>query len=271
MKDIFRVQDLVCLYHKKITALDGINLTVREGEMLAVIGSNGSGKSTLLMALAGLIKPDSGHVSFNGTVLSPGALRDTSFIRQFRSRVGCVFQDSDAQLFCPTVRDELLFGPLQLGLSATETEERISEVNRMLGIESLANRPPHMLSGGEKKRVALGSVLVTNPDVLLLDEPTNGLDPKTQAFLMELIFALIDAGKTIVIATHDLALVEDLEPRVAVLSEEHRIVRTGTAGDILVDNELLINVNLIHEHIHRHGGRAHTHPHGHFGGGRHGH
>ena len=114
--------------------------------------------------------------------------------------------------------------------------ERVGEVSRMLGIESLANRAPHMLSGGEKKRVALASVLVTNPDVLLLDEPTNGLDPKTQAFLMELIFALTDAGKTIIIATHDLALVEDLEPRVAVLSEEHKIIRTGTTADILSDN-----------------------------------
>jgi len=271
MNGIIEVQNLVCRYNGKFTALDGIDLSIRNGEMLAVIGSNGSGKSTLLMAMAGLVKPHSGHVIFNGKMLTEKTLHDPFFVREFRSRVGFVFQDPDAQLFCPTVRDELLFGPLQLGLTDTVMQERISEVSRMLNIESLLNRPPYMLSGGEKKRVAIGSVLVTNPDVLLLDEPTGGLDPKTQAFLMELVFALTDAGKTIIITTHDLSLVEDLEPRVAVLSEEHTLVKTGTAADILADNEFLIGVNLIHEHIHRHGGRVHKHPHGHFGGGRHGH
>jgi cobalt/nickel transport system ATP-binding protein len=134
----------------------------------------------------------------------------------------------------------------------------------MLEIRSLADRPPYMLSSGEKKRVALGAVLTMNPEVLLLDEPTNGLDPRTQCFLVELILALNEAGKTIVIATHDLSLVSELRCRVAVLSEGHTIERMGESEEILSDEELLLKVNLIHEHMHFHGSVAHRHIHSHY-------
>jgi cobalt/nickel transport system ATP-binding protein len=121
-----------------------------------------------------------------------------------------------------------------------------------------------MLSGGEKKRVAIGSVLTMDPEVLLLDEPTNGLDPKTQCFLVELMFKLSEAGKTIVIATHDLALVDELNSEVAVLSEEHRVESSGNTDEILKDLDLLLKVNLIHEHMHSHGQTTHKHPHQHY-------
>ena len=134
----------------------------------------------------------------------------------------------------------------------------------MLEIDDLAARPSYMLSAGEKKRVAIGSVLTMNPQVLLLDEPTNGLDPRTQVYLVELIFALNEAGKTIVIATHDLSLVSELRCRVAVLSEEHTIEKTGEADELLYDEKLLLKVNLIHEHLHYHGGTAHRHIHSHY-------
>jgi cobalt/nickel transport system ATP-binding protein len=153
---------------------------------------------------------------------------------------------------------------MQLGMAESEAMDRAFEVMKMLNIENLKDRPSYMLSGGEKKRVSIGSVLTMNPEVLLFDEPTNGLDPRTQCFLVELLFELNEAGKTIVIATHDLSLVDELHCRVAVLSEEHRVEKTGSAEDILKDEELLLKVNLVHEHMHCHGPLAHRHIHSHY-------
>lgn len=251
-------------YQDMISAISNINLEVREGERFAIIGANGSGKTTLLQIMNGLIPLSSGRIFFRGHEVSTKSLKEKGFMRFFRERVGYVFQDPDVQLFCPTVLDELLYGPLQLEISKEEALDRAFEIMKMLGIENLKDRPSYMLSGGEKKKVAIGSVLTMNPEVLLLDEPTNGLDPKTQCFLVELMLALNEAGKTLVIATHDLSLVDELQATVGVLSEEHRMEKTGSAIDILKDEELLLRVNLIHEHIHRHGDMAHRHIHSHY-------
>lgn len=263
-RQIIKIEDASYKYYGKIPALVDVSLDIREGERFAIIGANGSGKSTLLQVMNGLVYPSSGKVFFKGKEVSEKTLKDREFLRFFRKNVGYVFQDSDVQLFCPTVMDELLYGPIQLGLSKDEAMQRVSEVVKMLNIEGLKDRPSYMLSGGEKKRVAIGSILVMNPDVLLFDEPTNGLDPRTQCFLVELLFALNEAGKTIVIATHDLSLVDELHCRVAVLSEDHRIEKTGSADDILKDEELLLRVNLVHEHMHFHGDVVHRHLHSHY-------
>ncbi len=263
-EEIIRVEEVHYAYHGRIGALRGVTFGVPEGAIFAVIGSNGSGKSTLLHVLDGLVYPASGRVLFKGAEVSEQSLRNPQFLRAFRGQVGYVFQDSDVQLFCPTVLDELKFGPLQLGLGEKEAQSRSTQILDMLEMENLADRPPYMLSSGEKKKVALGTVLTMNPEVLLLDEPTNGLDPRTQCFLVELILALNEAGKTIVIATHDLTLVSELRCRVAVLSEEHAIERVGDADDILSDERLLLKVNLIHEHVHYHGEIAHRHIHSHY-------
>jgi cobalt/nickel transport system ATP-binding protein len=262
--DILSVDHVSYRYYDRIAALSDVSLSVGEGETLAVIGSNGCGKSTLLHIMDGLVYPSSGTVRFRGEAVSEKSLKEARFLRFFRGRVGYVFQDADVQLFCPTVLDELLFGPVHLGVPEREALKRAAEIMEMLQIDNLKDRPSHMLSGGEKKRVALGSVLTMNPELLLLDEPANGLDPRTQSFLLELIAALSEAGKTIVIATHDLALVSELRCRVAVLSEEHRIEKVGGSEDILADEELLLKVNLIHEHIHYHGQMAHRHIHSHY-------
>jgi cobalt/nickel transport system ATP-binding protein len=214
--------------------------------------------------MSGLLHPSGGTVFFGGQEVSEGSLKDKRFLKFFRERLGYVFQDSDVQLFCPTVLDELLYGPLQLDLPEKEAVLRAEEVLRLLGIPHLRDRPSFMLSGGEKKRVAIASVLTMNPEVLLLDEPTNGLDPRTQCFLVELLLALHDAGKTIVIATHDLSLVDELQARVAVLGEDHRLAAVGRAQDILRDEALLLRVNLVHEHIHFHGPTPHSHLHSHY-------
>jgi len=264
VEDIIRIDDVSYSYYEKIPALSGVSLSIFEGEKFAVIGSNGSGKSTLLQVMNGLIYPRSGRVFFRGKEVSEESLRKKAFLRSFRSSVGYVFQDSDVHLFCPSVLDELMFGPLQLGLSEDEAHERVRGVMAMLEISHLQDRPSYMLSGGEKKKVAIGSILTMNPRVLLLDEPMSGLDPRTRSFLIELMILLNEAGKTLVIATHDLSFVSEMQCRVAVLSEDHRIEKIGTADEILHDEELLLKVNLIHEHIHYHGKHAHIHIHSHY-------
>jgi len=267
---LFSIDNIHYDYFGRIPALAGIDLTINPGERFAIIGANGSGKSTLLQLLDGLIFPSRGTIRFHGQAITEAALRDTGFLRFFRERVGYVFQDSDVQLFCPTVLDELMYGPLQLDISEEEAEDRSRDVLKMLGMENNADRPTYMLSGGEKKRVAIGSVLTMNPEVLLLDEPTNGLDPRTVAFLIDLLLSLNEAGKTIIIASHDLSLVADMEMSVALLSENHRVEKTGSSADILADEEMLIRTNLIHEHLHRHDGSLHRHRHSHFSFHRHG-
>jgi cobalt/nickel transport system ATP-binding protein len=263
MEEIIEVQKVHYSYFDHIPALVDVSLQIPKGQRFAIIGSNGSGKSTLLQILSGLIHPSSGKAFFKGQEVSESTLKDSRFQRFFRSRVGYVFQDSDVQLFCPTVLDELLYGPIQLGLKETEALERAEEIMQMLRIENLRNRPSTMLSGGEKKKVALGSILTMNPEVLLFDEPSNGLDP-TQVFLLELMFALNESGKTIVVATHDLSLVGEMAAEVAVLSENHCLEKVGSAEDILSDQELLLKVNLIHEHVHYHGNTRHRHLHSHY-------
>jgi cobalt/nickel transport system ATP-binding protein len=177
-----------------------------------------------------------------------------------------VFQDSDVQLFSPSVWDEVAFAPLQLGLSRAEVTQRVDAALGALRIEKLRDRAPHRLSGGEKKRVALASVLSLNPDVWLMDEPTAGLDPRSQSWLVDFIIEQGQAGKTIITATHDLNIVESIADRVYVLDEEHRLVAQGTPAEILSNRSLLVACNLMHEHRHRHAATAeeHTHPHIHI-------
>lgn len=263
-EDIIRLDRVSYLYYDRVHAVREVSVSIQEGEIFAVIGSNGSGKSTLLQIMSGLIHPSQGTVFFKDREVSERTLREKSFLKFFRERVGYVFQDSDVQLFCPTVLDELIYGPLQLNISEQDALMRAEEVLSMLQIGHIRDRPSYMLSGGEKKRVAIASVLTMNPEVLLFDEPTSGLDPRTQCFLVELLLALHEAGKTIVIATHDLSLVDELHARVAVLSEDHRVVATGNAHDILRDDQLLLKVNLIHEHVHFHGTSSHSHLHSHY-------
>jgi cobalt/nickel transport system ATP-binding protein len=264
VEPVLKAENVSYSYHGLLPALVDMSLSIAPGERFAIIGSNGSGKSTLLQILNGLVPPDSGRVLYKGGEVSEKSLRNEGFLRSFRQGVGFVFQDSDIQLFCPTVLDELLFGPTQLGLGEKASMDRACEAMLMLGIEGLRDRPSYMLSGGEKKKVAIGSVLTMNPEVLLLDEPTNGLDPKTQCFLIELMQQLNEAGKTIVFATHDLMLVSEMECSVAVLSEEHRVEGVGRAEDVLQDQDLLLKVNLIHEHMHSHDGSKHRHLHSHY-------
>ena len=264
MEDIITLKNIDYSYYGKIPALKNINLSIKKGEMFSIIGLNGCGKTTLLHIINALVFPDSGDLIFDGNPVTEESLKDSSSGMHFRQRMGYIFQNPDIQLFCPTVFDELLFGPLQLKLPLETANERAEQTLSYLGIGYLRDRPVYMLSGGEKKRVAIASVLTMDPDILLVDEPLSSLDPKTQTFFIELLLELNHAGKTIIFTTHHLDLIDHLQPRVAVLSEEHTIRKTGTASEILGDEELLISVNLIHEHIHRHGNEEHRHFHSHY-------
>jgi cobalt/nickel transport system ATP-binding protein len=257
---IFELHGVGYTYSRKQVALDGINLTVAEGETVALLGANGSGKSTLLKILDGLYTPTSGHLRVFETDIKAVAA-DVEETHRFHRRIGLVFQDPDVQLFSPTVGDDVAFGPLQLGLALAEVRRRVEAALRQMGIEHLRDRAPFELSGGEKKRAAIASVLSLEPDVLLLDEPTASLDPRTKWVLVDMIVELGRQGKTIITATHDLEIVPIIARRVVVMGENRRILADGTAERILTDDALLVEANLIHEHLHRHATVAHAHAH----------
>jgi cobalt/nickel transport system ATP-binding protein len=264
----FRLVDVRQSYRSGAESLCGISIDIGAGEHVAIIGANGSGKSTLLKVLDGLVFCSAGTIEVFGKPLTEDALEEDAFRREFRTRVGFVFQDADVQLFCSNVLDELAFGPLQLGLAEADIRERIDEVSAGLRLEKLLDRAPYTLSGGEKKRVAIAAVLTMRPDVLLMDEPTNALDPRSQVWLLEVLAEMKRAGRTVVLATHDLSTAEEACDRMIVLSEEHKVVADGTPADVLSQRDLLLQVNLIHEHSHRHrdarlGELEHGHPHEH--------
>lgn len=261
---IFELKDVDFSYPSGEKALEHINLTINRGERVVLLGANGSGKSTLLKLLNGLLFTKEGTLKAFGQGLSEESLANEEFSFAFRRRVGFVFQNSDAQLFNSNVWEEIAFGPVQLGLPEAEVRRLVDDVIAMLGLERLAHRPPFRLSGGEKKLVALASVLSLNPEVLLLDEPTGGLDPRTQRKLIRLIQQLNGVGKTVITATHNLEIVEEIADRALVFSEDHRLVAADSCERILSDMDLLVRVNLVDEQFHRHlHGDGHVHVHAH--------
>lgn len=260
---IYSVDDVSFAYPGEKPSLRGINFDVRQGERLALIGANGSGKSTLLHLLDGLYFPDSGSITVMDQPLTEETVETPPFGPRFRKEVGFLFQNSDAQLFCATVEEELAFAPLQLKWPREEILSRISETLSLLDITHLRERTPQALSSGEKKRVALASVLVVGPSVLLLDEPTAGLDPRSQSILLEILHSLHHAGMTIITATHELGLLAHLADRAIALDEDHQIAADAPVGEILHNTGLLLSVNLIHAHSHSHGDVVHSHPHEH--------
>ncbi len=249
--------------YDSVTALDNVSLAIEAGKRVALLGANGSGKSTLLRLLDALYFPDSGSISFHGQHIDSPRFDDDRFAFDFRRRVGLVFQNPDVQLFNPTVFDEIAFAPLQLRWTKEEITRRVDQMLDMMEIRHLRNRPPHRLSGGEKKRVAIASVLVLDPEVLLLDEPTAALDPRSQSQIIDLLIGWGDGSKTVITATHDLGLVEDIADYCYVL-QSGKVAAEGNPGEVLGDTGVLEKANLIHAHRHRHErGDVHSHPHTH--------
>ncbi len=210
-------------------ALKGIDLTVDPGERVAVLGPNGAGKTTLALHLNGILRASHGVIEVAGLTLSDESLRE------IRRRVGLVFQDANDQLFMPTVREDVGFGPANLGLSGDELTTRVEEALTTVDGLEFADRPPHHLSGGEKRRAALATVLAMEPEILVFDEPSGGLDP---AGRRELITTLEALPMTQLVVTHDLPLALELCPRSVVL-DDGRVVADGPTRRILGDSELL--------------------------------
>ncbi len=223
------VKNLSYAYPDGHQALRGVSLALHPGDKVALVGPNGAGKSTLLVHLNGIINRQSGLVSVFGTELNHKTAA------RVRAMIGLVFQSPDDQLFSPTVFDDVAFGPIYQGLAPGEVQARVREALRMVHMEEYIRRVSHHLSMGEKKRIAIATVLSMKPDILVLDEPTAGLDPRARRALIELLREL---PQTMIVATHDLPLVREFLPR-TVIMDGGQIVADGRTEEILTDQALL--------------------------------
>jgi cobalt/nickel transport system ATP-binding protein len=210
---ILEARDIRYRYPRGMEAIQGISFHIRKGEKIALVGPNGAGKSTLMLMFNGMIRPDSGTLLYDNEPIS----YDKESLRMLRKRVGFVLQNPDRQIIAPTVYQDVAFGPTNLGYSDEEVRQAVTGALKYVGLEGFERRPPHQLSGGEKKRVAIAGVLAMDPDMLVFDEPTSGLDPSGSEDIMELLDELNQGGKTIIISTHDIELAYPWADRVILL------------------------------------------------------
>ncbi len=223
------VRDLAFAYPDGHQALFGVDLTINQGERVALLGPNGAGKTTLVLHLNGILTAGRGSVTVAGL---PVAKEN---VQEIRRRVGIVFQDPDDQLFMPTVREDVAFGPANLGVRGDELDARVDEALDAVGMLQFRDRPPHHLSFGQRRRVAVATVLAMQPEILVLDEPSSNLDPTSRRELAEI---LLDLGLTTLMVTHDLPYALQLCPRSVVLSGG-RVAADGPTPELLADEELL--------------------------------
>ena len=226
--DVLQIQDLDFTYPDGHVALRGVNLSICEGERVALVGPNGAGKSTLMLHLNGILG-DKSPVSIAGMSIDPDNLP------MIRALVGLVFQNPDDQLFSPTVFDDVAFGPLHMGLPEDEVYQRVEEALAVVQMTGFGERLSHHLSMGQKKRIAIATVLAMRPQILILDEPSAGLDPRARRSLIDF---LQDLPITMLVSTHDLRMVQEVFPRMVIM-DEGRIVADGYTGDLLADSILL--------------------------------
>ena len=229
MSCAIHARDLRFTYPNGVTGLDGLDLHIAHGERVAVLGPNGAGKTTLMLHLNALLEAKSGELEVAGLRVGHDDVRD------LRARVGLIFQDPDDQLFMPTVREDVAFGPLNLGLSKPEVEDRVRQALAAVRMGEHSDRAPHQLSLGQRRRVAIATVLAMDPSLLVLDEPSANLDPRTRR---ELIETLDRIERTLLIVTHDLPLAAALCER-AVLLSAGKIVADGPTLELLADEQLL--------------------------------
>jgi cobalt/nickel transport system ATP-binding protein len=240
------VRGLTFAYPQRPAVLEGVSFDVEAGQRVAVVGPNGSGKTTLLLLSCGVLKPSAGVVSVDGRTIEAG---------HFDPRITYLFQSPDDQLFCPTVFDDVAFGPLNMRLPAEEARNRVQQALKTVGAEALADRPPHHLSGGEKRLVALATLLSMSPKVILLDEPTSNLDSRNRRQVIDI---LEQAPQTLMITSHDLEFLLEVCPRV-LLIDDGRVNADGPIRKILADQKLLQAHGLEKPHSlipHRHIGAA---------------
>ncbi|WFN35625.1 ATP-binding cassette domain-containing protein [Methanogenium sp. S4BF] len=239
MNCILELTNLEYHYPNGPKALEGVSLRIQRGEKLALVGPNGAGKSTLLLMLNGMLRPDSGTVRFNGNPVS----YTRKALMELRKQVGFVFQNPDHQIIAPTVYQDVAFGPVNLDYTEEEVKRSVREALIYVGMSGFDRRPPHNLSGGEKKKVAMAGVLAMNPDVLVFDEPTSALDPDSARSIMELLDELHHAGKSIIISTHDGELAYAWADRV-ILMNQGKIIVGSKPEDAFSDKQLLAEAGL---------------------------
>ena len=240
MEDIhLETKDLAYTYPDGTEALKKVNIQIKKGEKIAIIGPNGAGKSTLFSHFNGLTEPTSGHVEIDGEKI----VFEREELLKVRQKVGIVFQDPNDQLFAPTVKEDVAFGPMNLGLEYDEVKARIKESLEMVGMSGFEDKTPHHLSGGQQKRVAIAGIVAMRPEIMILDEPTAGLDPEGVDKVLDILNELNKEGISIIISSHDIEMVSHFADKIYVLYNGE-IIASGDKHQIFSDKELLKKAHL---------------------------
>ncbi|WP_407413414.1 energy-coupling factor ABC transporter ATP-binding protein [Methanobrevibacter sp.] len=240
MSDIhLSTKNLSYTYPDGTHALKNVNMDILKGQKVAIMGPNGAGKSTLFSHFNGLTEPTSGHIELDGKTMK----YDKNTLLEVRQKVGIVFQDPNDQLFAPTVKEDVAFGPMNLGLSYEEVEKRVSEALELVGMEKYRDKTPHHLSGGQQKRVAIAGIIAMRPEIMILDEPTAGLDPEGVDKVLDILNDLNEDGMSIVISSHDIEMVNGFAEKIFVLNEGE-ILASGDKHNIFSNKELLKTAHL---------------------------
>jgi cobalt/nickel transport system ATP-binding protein len=242
--------------YNNLEVLKNISFEIEEKEKVVLLGINGSGKSTLLKIINGLIFPTKGEYFYKNEKITEEKLKNSEFVKKFRKENVLLFQNPDTMIFNPTVYDEIAFSLRQLRIE--NIDEKVRFWAEKLGIYKYLDIPPFNLSGGEKQKVCLASLLVLEPELLLLDEPTSNLDPRSTGWLIDFLY---DLNITTIVTTHNLSLALELGDRGLVISEKHELIYDGNLEEFLKDKDKLMEANLIHIHKHRHKGIEHRHFH----------
>lgn len=238
-KIVLKTDNLNYIYHDGVHAIKDINIKIKEGEKVAIMGPNGAGKSTLFLHFNSLKEPDRGNIEVDGEKM----VYNKKELLEIRQKVGIVFQNPNDQLFAPSVEEDVAFGPMNLGLPIEEVEKRTAEALELVEMSDSKDKPPHHLSGGQQKKVAIAGIIAMRPEIMILDEPTAGLDPQGVDQILEILNKLNEEGMTIVISSHDVEMINDFADHIFVL-KEGKIIGDGTPDEIFSNHELLEKANL---------------------------
>ena len=236
---VLSTENLGFTYPDGTEAIKDINISIEKGDKVAIIGPNGAGKSTLLSHFNGLSEPTKGLIKIKGKTI----VYKKKPLIEVRQKVGVVFQNPDNQLFAPSVVEDVAFGPMNLGLSLEEVDNRVKESLKLVGMTGFENKPPHHLSGGQKKRVSIAGVVAMRPEIMILDEPTAGLDPQGVEQVLNILNNLNETGMSIIISSHDIEMITEFADKIFVL-HEGEIINQGTTEEVFRNHELLIKSHL---------------------------
>lgn len=234
---ILQIQDLNFSYEHDKAAVTNVNLNIFKGEKIAVLGSNGAGKSTFFLNINGVLTPNQGEIYYRGKKITRKTLNE------LRKNIGIVFQDADNQIIASTVLAEVSFGPMNLKLPREEVQIRVDEALSFMNLTAFKDRPPHYLSGGEKKRVSIADIIAMKPEIFIFDEPTAALDPKNAQMLFQVLQKLSEEGKTLLISTHDVDFAYRFAERVIVF-DEGSIIADGTPLKVFKNDAVVQKANL---------------------------